>query len=205
MAIHNDRGRSALVWTAAQTAQERTRRYWMAWEAASVPERIRTSYAGRGGRFVEAHCMIGRVYRVTHPVIGVASWSEIWKAARKRRLETSSRICTWCFEPVPERGRRTKSCSHECAERIRMAYSWAWCRRITLKLYRCCELCGASGSLIEFQADHRIPVSLGGTGDPENLRKLCVPCHRAESRRLRALGAAFVALEPGAKEERRTV
>jgi len=35
-----------------------------------------------------------------------------------------------------------------------------------------------------WEADHIMPVSLGGTNELENLRTLCVPCHKAETKRL---------------------
>lgn len=40
--------------------------------------------------------------------------------------------------------------------------------------YRC-AYCGAAG--IPLEKDHRIPVSKGGTDDPENLVPACKPCN----------------------------
>lgn len=44
-----------------------------------------------------------------------------------------------------------------------------------------------------WEADHIVPRSLGGTHDLDNLRTLCLRCHRAETARLAALKKHFVA------------
>ena len=41
-----------------------------------------------------------------------------------------------------------------------------------------------------WQADHIVPRIKGGTHDLDNLRTLCVPCHKAETARLAARRAA---------------
>jgi 5-methylcytosine-specific restriction endonuclease McrA len=43
------------------------------------------------------------------------------------------------------------------------------------------------------EADHIIPVSLGGLGDQSNLRSLCKSCHKAATARLRKLGKHYKA------------
>ena len=49
---------------------------------------------------------------------------------------------------------------------------------------------GLSGNVLSrtlWEADHIVPVVRGGGGcGPENIRTLCVPCHRAETARLAA-------------------
>lgn len=35
-----------------------------------------------------------------------------------------------------------------------------------------------------WEADHVLPRSLGGSNELENYRTLCIPCHRAETKRL---------------------
>lgn len=65
-------------------------------------------------------------------------------------------------------------------------------------------LCGSYGGAGDFhqivhpctnlELEHALPLHLGGTNDDDNLRLLCVPCHRAktsaeQSARLKALGA----------------
>lgn len=50
-----------------------------------------------------------------------------------------------------------------------------------------CEMCGTQLQVAEWQCDHLVPLSKGGTNDITNLRVLCKPCHRrktAEDRRI---------------------
>jgi hypothetical protein len=52
--------------------------------------------------------------------------------------------------------------------------------------HRCVD-CGASAHddpLIRLEVDHRIPVSKGGTNDPENLQTLCWACNNGKSDRV---------------------
>jgi hypothetical protein len=41
-----------------------------------------------------------------------------------------------------------------------------------------CQYCGAHG--VELQCDHIIPVSRGGSNDPENLTTACCPCNQSK-------------------------
>ena len=43
----------------------------------------------------------------------------------------------------------------------------------------CCTVCGSYALL---ERDHRIPVSLGGSGDQDNIQMLCSACHLAKTR-----------------------
>jgi 5-methylcytosine-specific restriction endonuclease McrA len=131
-----------------------------------------------------------RIHRLTHPVLGPASWSEIQKAAKKRRAESGRLICSWCFGEVPS-GARTRCGSAHCAEMLlRVQSSWGHCAHVALRAAKgLCALCGRRGG----ETDHIHPVSLGGLGDAENLRVLCSSCHQVETTRLRRLGAAYVA------------
>lgn len=109
--------------------------------------------------------MAKRIHRVTHPILGASSWSEIKEKAQKG-------LCSWCFEPIPK-GRRTRCGARECSDLIWQAQSWSRCRHLQLRKHSSCE-CGARATEI----DHKIPVALGGTGDAFNLRSLCHTCHR---------------------------
>lgn len=49
------------------------------------------------------------------------------------------------------------------------------------------------------EVEHTVPLHMGGTNEPDNLRLMCNPCHRAktsaeQSARLKALGAGRNAL-----------
>ena len=129
-----------------------------------------------------------REHRVTHPVIGPATWQQIQAAADKIR-KTGVKVCSWCF-CKGDKVSRTRCGSRDCHEQIWQVQSWARCRRVAIKAHRYCELCPARAS----EVDHIIPVSLGGLGDQSNLRGLCKDCHKKESARLKQLGKAYKAI-----------
>lgn len=52
---------------------------------------------------------------------------------------------------------------------------------IALRANGRCEKCGAKLKTGEGQADHVIPVEMGGPSEIENGEWLCVPCHKAKS------------------------
>ena len=145
-----------------------------------------------------------RVHCVTHPILGIVSWRDMRTAQRQILKETGIRVCTWCHQLVP-RGWRSR-CGNEHSVLLDMAYSWqivTW--RVRDRDNHVCAMCQMQGNIppdyLLTQVDHIIPVILGGTGDLENLRTLCVPCHKAETKRLRREGAAFVATD-GRKQGR---
>lgn len=46
----------------------------------------------------------------------------------------------------------------------------------------CCQICGRKASLeLTLEIDHKVPVALGGTNDPDNLWVLCFVCNRGKS------------------------
>lgn len=134
---------------------------------------------------------LARKHRVTHPILGVVTWSEIQAAAARRVEATGKRVCSWCFEDVP-RGRFTRCGKTTCTDRIQEAISWNVCCRHTIRaaLENGCALCG---SRYPTEVDHIVPVSLGGTGDPDNRRALCRQCHKEETARLRRDRERFIA------------
>lgn len=44
-----------------------------------------------------------------------------------------------------------------------------------------CELCSIVLQPGDWQCDHLVPLSKGGTSDISNLRILCIPCHKAKT------------------------
>lgn len=126
---------------------------------------------------------MARTHRVTHPILGVVSWAEL-KSARP------DRSCSWCFKDLRGTGKFTRCGDPGCVRSITNLISWSVCaRRILHRDARMCVLCGRPAS----EVDHIVPVSLGGTGDPANLRSLCREHHKEETRRLRREGKAFIA------------
>lgn len=56
---------------------------------------------------------------------------------------------------------------------------WIWQRTKREVLERDgqrCVACGATG--VRFEVDHIVPLANGGSNELQNLRTLCVPCHR---------------------------
>lgn len=125
-----------------------------------------------------------REHRVTHPVIGPATWAEMWAVAEKMRAG-GKRICTWCHEEITP-GRRTRCGSRGCAEHIWQATSWSRCRAVCLRRDKFCP-CGEPA----VEVDHIVPVSLGGLSDQKNLRGLCHECHLKATALLRKEKEAY--------------
>jgi 5-methylcytosine-specific restriction endonuclease McrA len=132
-----------------------------------------------------------RPHRITHPILGLVTWREMQDAQQEIFKHQAIRVCTWCHVRVPS-GRRTRCDAKECAQSIRYAcYPQTLFDYVRRRDKNTCQLCGDAQS--DTEADHIIPVSLGGSGDMDNLRTLCVPCHKSETRRLRKEGKDFVA------------
>ena len=129
---------------------------------------------------------IRREHKVTHPVLGPATWERMWAAAEKIRA-TGKRICTWCHEEIVP-GRRTQCGSRGCKEHIWQATSWSRCRQVCLRRSKVCP-CGARA----VEVDHIVPVALGGLSDQSNLRGLCHDCHLEATRAFRKDKEAYVA------------
>lgn len=134
---------------------------------------------------------MARLHRITHPIIGPATWKEMQAAAEVIRA-TGRRICTWCHGDLRHRRARTRCGSVECDEMIWRAYSWQRCVRVAMKAAGSkCSKCGPGKWAAE--VDHIVPVSLGGLGDQSNLRPLCMDCHKEATRRLRGEKESYVA------------
>ncbi len=135
---------------------------------------------------------MARVHRVTHPVLGLASWEQIRKASAKLRLSEARSVCHWCFGLVAKPART--QCSELCGTMINRAIFYQ--DVVAFVLHRdelICQLCFSDERCGAPQVDHIIPVSLGGSGDIENLRTLCKRCHDEETSRLRREGVEFIA------------
>lgn len=125
---------------------------------------------------------MSREHKVTHPVLGPATWREIQAGAAPSKHD-GKKVCSWCHVVVPK-GRRSRCGSTECDAQIWRAISWGHCSDVALFAAKhTCALCGKAA----FEVDHIVPVSLSGTGDPSNLRALCPSCHKVESARLSRL------------------
>lgn len=131
---------------------------------------------------------MAREHRLTHPQIGPVSWAALQDHVIALRKTLGRKACWWCFGEVPK-GRRTQCGSEECERFISAISSWGTSRNRFMCKNRKCVLCGVFAD----QCDHIIPVCMGGTSDPHNLRPLCDQCHKGETKRLRQLKDAYVA------------
>lgn len=52
---------------------------------------------------------------------------------------------------------------------------------IALRANGCCEVCGVRLKVGEGEADHILPVELGGESVIENGRWVCAPCHKGKT------------------------
>ncbi len=132
---------------------------------------------------------------------------------RGRVDQQGRRLCCHCDEPVGP-GRRDW-CGDVCVIRyqVRRGDQGACRQWLCLTTNWLCERCGTSvrpdrqvpnstnleraegcgygtypwvRNLPRWEADHRVPLAEGGDHDHANLRMLCVGCHRAVTRELRA-------------------
>lgn len=111
------------------------------------------------------------------------------------RMDAGKVVCRQCGGDIP-RGRRT-FCSKGCVHGWRLKTDPGYLRQQVFKRDNgICGVCGKDsldGSLIRrarrtgdlWQADHIIPViEGGGECGLENMRTLCTPCHKEETRNL---------------------
>lgn len=132
-----------------------------------------------------------RVHLYTHPILGIASWRDICNAAASLRTKERT-VCTWCHGPVQKP--KITACSEECRARCRFCWTGSGRIEVIRRDNFKCVLCGSGDRTSEFEVDHIIPMMLGGTSDLWNLRTLCVPCHKVETRRLKSLGIKYTAI-----------
>ena len=98
-------------------------------------------------------------------------------------------LCRWCRTEVG--GRRRTFCSDDCVHEWKLRSSASYLRECVFKRDRgICAVCGVSAKRrrngrSQWEADHILPVREGGDSNLENIRTLCIPCHREVTRDLR--------------------
>lgn len=107
--------------------------------------------------------------------------------------------CRVCQADIP--ARKQSYCSDYCktiAQNVQKLFSWGFIRDIVAARDEECVRCGSSD---EYEIDHIVPVSNGGHPfDPENMQRLCVPCHEEkglDEADFRENGSGGVRLFPG--------
>lgn len=112
-------------------------------------------------------------------------------------------MCRWCKGVVS--GRRRTFCSDACVHEWRLRSSSSYLRECVFERDRgICALCGIDthklrrrirelkkqgvvpkGRKSLWEADHLVPVVEGGDSNLDNVRTLCIPCHRRVTSALR--------------------
>ncbi len=106
------------------------------------------------------------------------------------------RLCSLCGVPVS--GRRKSWCSQACVDRYMLSHQGVARDRVWQRDGGVCALCGRDPSDVHgpflsvwqakkakaWEADHIVPLIEGGEHSMENLRTLCLVCHKAETRAL---------------------
>jgi 5-methylcytosine-specific restriction enzyme A len=98
----------------------------------------------------------------------------------------NGRYMCWQCRTVEVPPRRQVYCSNECADEYGIRNYPSFARaKVFERDHGLCALCGVTTS--SWEADHILPVIEGGGHcGLDNLRTLCVPCHRQVTRELRA-------------------
>ena len=131
-------------------------------------------------------------------------WRDVHRAAtsrRWRRPEKEGRVCQVpdCDKPLPKGRRRWCSKEHMTLGYFELSTIRGFV------FYRDKGVCASCGIVSEnWDADHIIPVVEGGPTTPENLRTLCKPCHKRETRYLAQRRAAKVRPQVAIDFERAT-
>lgn len=91
--------------------------------------------------------------------------------------------CPTCKGLLASNGEPVEPCVHAWRLRTDTAYysGLVWLRDGGICAL-CREDCGTGGR--KWEADHAVPLIEGGSYELDNLRTLCVPCHRAETKAL---------------------
>jgi 5-methylcytosine-specific restriction protein A len=128
---------------------------------------------------------------------------EIWNSYVPRFDAEGRKVCQYhpCNNLLT--GRQERWCSAGCAND-----AWASCvfnaqrKRILRRDDYTCQKCHYKGWDREWEVDHIIPLIEGGKlCDPANLRTLCRPCHKEETK---ALAARLAAARRAAKRLNQT-
>ncbi len=101
--------------------------------------------------------------------------------------DNDDKTCRWCGTELV--GRQTRFCKPECEVEYWSRRNWTMLKRYVHKRDNwTCALCGDrhSGGQGLIHADHIVPIADGGDEfDPENVRTLCVDCHKAVTKEWR--------------------
>lgn len=104
----------------------------------------------------------------------------------KLRGPSGRHLCKGCLVEV--KPPRLLWCGAACVDRHMLATSGSLLRRaVRGRDGGICALCGVDARFTGgWDADHIVPVCEGGRTELSNIRTLCKPCHKAETRKLAA-------------------
>lgn len=104
-----------------------------------------------------------------------------------RQVQVFLRLRRMYLDYVESKGGRTSGNNKKAKVRpsrsIPLGVRW----QVLERDHRKCRACGASPAMdvsVKLHVDHIIPVSKGGTSEPENLQVLCADCNIGKSNRM---------------------
>lgn len=119
---------------------------------------------------------------------------EAYKKAKSRLPAPDGEHCVICGAPLP--AGKQRYCSDACFNSyFTMRLPWRW-NKVRTKVFTrddyTCQHCGQQLHYSQLEADHKLPVSLGGEEfSLDNLQTLCGPCHEEKTKRDLKLLRAF--------------
>lgn len=117
-------------------------------------------------------------------VLSPSGWVTIDESFRRGKIQYKLRkfgYCTWCGEKVKKP--RKFWCSVECTNQYNLTQPRELRKIVKKRDKRICDICGIKCLTKDtWDLDHIVQISEGGHPfDLENLRILCVPCHKQET------------------------
>ena len=113
-----------------------------------------------------------------------------------RRRAPEGWLCRWCGKALPKG--KSAWCGPDCQKEVLVRCDWPYLRRLVRRRDRWkCVLCGKGrreGRRLE--VDHITELQDGGQTVMENLRTLCLFCHRAKTAAERLRRKLAKAVEP---------
>lgn len=108
-------------------------------------------------------------------------------------MTTLDKYCPVCGKRVPPNHTHKRRAPSRRDQEWRKGYDWQYQQARQQAIERdqgCCQICGLKVAvkrdgkwrMFGGETDHIIPLSQGGTNQPENIQTLCKECHREKTK-----------------------